>query len=154
LIHRYAQAGGIALIIGGVFGFIVGEHSILEPLDIYYVEDAVHLLLGAVLAYAGFTSHGQRYVGAAVGGSGVVAILIGLAGLTPISHWFVEHGLNPRPWGMAHTLLHFGLGVPSIAVWGLYRNAIDSTRSATRPSASRTDHTLPSGTHTTGPGAP
>ena len=117
MIRLYAQIGGIFLIMAGLFGFLVGEHSILEPLDIYYVEDAVHLLLGAVLAYAGLTTHGQRFLGAAVGGAAILAMLIGVAGFTPISHWFAEHGVDPRPWGMAHSVFHFAIGVPTLAVW-------------------------------------
>jgi hypothetical protein len=112
----------VVLIAGALLGFAVGEHSILKPLDIYYFEDAVHLLLGGVLAYAGFTQHGRRFARAAIGGTGVLALLVGLASFTPMPHRFVADGLMPHGWGTAHMLLHFALGAPMIAAWYVSRH--------------------------------
>lgn len=108
----YAQYMGIAIILIGVLGLLLGEQSLLGLVNIDVVEDLVHLLTGGLMAYVGYTSRDLGPVKTVVGGVGAAYLLVGVLGfITP-----TLLGLLPHGYSAFDNLLHLALGVLGIAV--------------------------------------
>jgi uncharacterized membrane protein len=120
MVRRYAQFLGVVLLGSGLLGLLLGDGSFLGGIEIFFVENVVHIVLGALLLYAASartSRHSRRAIVVAVG---VVAIIIGLLGFTEANGTVIA---LPQPWGLAHTLLHLSVGALSVAVaWLLARD--------------------------------
>ena len=75
-VRRYAGYLGIALILTGLLGLVLGDRSLFGLLNIDLTEDIIHLITGGLLAYVGFGQRDSSLVRTAVGGLGVVYVLV------------------------------------------------------------------------------
>ncbi len=120
LVRRYAGYLGIALILTGLLGLVLGERSLFGLLNIDLTEDIIHLVTGGLLAYVGFAQRDSSLARTAVGGLGVVYVLVGVIGFV-VPDLF---GLLPHEYSAFDNLFHIVLGLTNIAVaWFLGRNA-------------------------------
>ena len=114
-VRQYAKVVGIVLILVGVVGFFLGDEAFGFNSDL--VEDIVHVVTGALLAFAGFQAE-RGLARNIVGGLGIVYLLVGLLS-------FVDpeiFGLIPHGYGMFDNILHLGLGALNIVIaWVLGR---------------------------------
>ena len=111
-IRVYAQVLGVVLILTGVLGLVLGERLLLGILNIDILEDIVHILTGAILAYVGFGRTDPALARNVVLGLGVIYLLVGLLGFV-VPNLF---GLLPDGYTIFDNLLHLALGGLSIAV--------------------------------------
>jgi hypothetical protein len=91
---------------------LLGERLWLGVLNVDLFEDIVHLVTGGLLAFVGFSERGGEYGRNAVGGLGVIYLLVGLLGFVVPTLF----GLLPHGYSVFDNLLHLALGVASIAV--------------------------------------
>ena len=104
----------------GVLGLLMGEQRLLGVLNIDAMEDVVHLLTGAVLAYVGFAHRDHGLVRQVVGVLGVMFALVGLLGFV-VPDLF---GLLPHGYSVIDNLTHLLLGGVGIAAaWFAPRTA-------------------------------
>jgi len=61
---------GIAIVLIGVVGLILGNQSLLGLLNIDIFEDVIHLVTGSLMAYVGFR-----------GSLGAIRAVVGIAGV-------------------------------------------------------------------------
>ena len=100
----WAQVVGIVLIIAGLAGFAMGD--VLLLFDVNALHNIVHLLTGAVFAFAGFKSNvPAKKINISIGAVYVLVTILGFAGMLDI--------LNVN---MADNFLHLALGLVSIAI--------------------------------------
>ncbi len=111
-IRVYAQVLGVVLILIGVLGLVLGERLLLGILNIDILEDIVHILTGAILAYVGFGRTDLALARNVVLGLGVIYLLVGLLGFVVPTLF----GLLPDGYTIFDNLLHLALGGLSIAV--------------------------------------
>jgi hypothetical protein len=111
-VRTYAQLLGVVLLLIGVVGLVLGERLFLGILNIYIVEDIVHLLTGGLLAYVGFGRVEEGTARTLVGVLGVVYLVVGVLGFIVPTMF----GLLPDGYTVFDNLLHLALGVLSIAV--------------------------------------
>ena len=111
-IRVYAQVLGVVLVLTGVLGLVLGERLLLGILNIDILEDIVHILTGAMLAYVGFGRTDLALARNVVLGLGVVYLLVGLLGFVVPTLF----GLLPDGYTIFDNLLHLALGGLSIAV--------------------------------------
>ena len=116
-VSTYAKIIGIALLLTGVVGLLLGDERLFGLLNIDLAEDIVHLATGALLVYAGFAAS-EGTARSIVGGLGVIYLLVGVLGfITP-----TVFGLMPHGYTIADNLLHLVLGGLGIAFgWFLSR---------------------------------
>ena len=113
MVCLYAQVVGVSVVLIGVFGLIVGNESVFGVLNVDRAEDAIHLLSGGLLAWAGFAARDLRVVRAVVGGVGVAYLAVGvLAFAAPRMFGLIPHGYDT----VLDNLIHLTLGVLGIAV--------------------------------------
>ena len=111
MVLQYARYMGIAIVLIGVAGLLLGEQSLLGVLNIDLVEDIVHLATGGLMAYAGFQMRDHAAVRQVVGGLGVVYLLVVAAGvLSP-----TLFGLLPHGYSVVDHLIHLVLGALGVA---------------------------------------
>ncbi len=113
LARTYAQIVGVILILTGLLGIVLGDPAdgLLGLLNIDIVEDIIHILSGAILAYVGFVAD-RGLARMVVGGLGVVYVLVGILG-------FVDpelFGLIPNGYNLFDNLFHLALGALALAV--------------------------------------
>lgn len=107
----YAQVTGVALILLGIVGIVMGDS--LLGLNSEIVEDVVHLLAGAVALYAGFGTRSDVPAIQYARIFGVVYLLLGILGFVQ-SDLF---GLLPlRGYRLIDNLVHLALGIIGIYV--------------------------------------
>ncbi len=125
MVKRFAQILGVALILVGVVGLVLGDRVWLGILNVDIFEDIVHLITGGVLAYVGFGRADLGFARNVVGGLGVVYLLVGILGfIVPRMLGLIPHGYT-----VFDNLLHLALGVLSIAVaWFLQSDATPAGR--------------------------
>ena len=90
----------------------MGERLLLGILNIDFLEDAVHVLTGGLLAYVGFGRTDLAFARNVVLGLGVIYLLVGLFGFVAPTLF----GLLPDGYTVFDNLLHLALGALSIAV--------------------------------------
>ena len=112
LVRRYAGYLGIALLLTGLLGVVLGERSLFGLLNIDLTEDIIHLVTGGLLAYVGFGQHDSRLARTVVGGLGVVYLLVGVVGFI-LPDLF---GLLPHEYSTFDNLFHIALGLANMAV--------------------------------------
>ncbi len=108
----YAQIAGVAIVLIGIVGLLLGDRSLGGVLNIDLAEDVIHLVTGGLLAYVGFARSDSGLLRGVVGGLGVVYLLVGILG-------FVEpmlFGLLPSGYSVVDNLIHLTLGVLGIAL--------------------------------------
>ncbi len=116
LVRRYAGYLGIALLLTGVLGLVLGDRSLFGLLNIDLAEDLIHLVTGGLLAYVGFGRRDSGLARTAVGGIGVVYLLVGLLGFAVPD----LGGLLPYEYSTFDNLFHSVLGLAGIAVAWLF----------------------------------
>lgn len=122
LVRRYAGYLGIALLLTGLLGLVLGDRSLFGLLNIDLTEDIIHLVTGGLLAYVGFGQRDSSLARTAVGGLGVVYVLVGVVGFI-LPDLF---GLLPHEYSTFDDLFHIALGLASIAVaWFVAREGMD-----------------------------
>ncbi len=124
MIRQYAQYMGIAIVLIGVVGLVLGNQSLLGLLNIDIVEDVIHLVTGGVMAYVGFRGS-MGAIRAVVGGLGVLYLLVFLLGLV-VPDVF---GLIPHGYSFLDAAIHLVLGIAGVALAWL------AGRSDERPAA-------------------
>ena len=118
LVRRYAGYLGVALILTGLLGLVLGDRSLFGLLNIDLTKDIIHLVTGGLLAYVGFGQRDSSLARTAVGGLGVVYVLVGVIGFI-LPDLF---GLLPHEYSTFDNLFHIALGLANIAVaWWLGR---------------------------------
>lgn len=119
MVRRYAQYMGIAIVLVGVAGLLLGDQALLGQLNIDLAEDLVHLITGGLMAYVGFRAD-TGVVRAVVGGLGGLYLLVFLLGLVAPDLF----GLLPHGYHFLDYLIHLALGVLGVAVaWAAGRRA-------------------------------
>ncbi len=111
MVREYAKYLGIALVLTGIVGIVLGDQSLGGLLNIDIVEDIIHIGSGALLAYVGFRGS-TDLARTVVGGTGVVYLLVGLIGFVAPNLF----GLLPHGYSIADNLLHLALGVAGIVI--------------------------------------
>jgi uncharacterized membrane protein len=116
MIREYAKYMGGSLLLFGVLGYLVGTYSVSQLLAIDAIEERLHLLSGAVMAYVGYRSRDLEHVRDVVGVVGIVFLLIGSSGfITPTLFGMLSHGYS-----IFTNLAHLALGTTGIAMaWWL-----------------------------------
>jgi hypothetical protein len=103
---------GVALLLTGVVGLVLGEGPLLT-LNIELVEDIIHIVTGGLLAYVGFGQRDDGLARTVLGGLGAVYVLVGILGFV-VPNLF---GLLPEyGYSISDNLLHLALGVAFLAV--------------------------------------
>ena len=112
-IRQYAQILGVVLILIGIVGLLVlGNGVWLGILNSDTVEDIVHILTGALLAYVGFGRTDLATARSLVLALGVIYLVVGILGfVVPMVFGLIPHGYT-----LFDDLLHLALGILSIAV--------------------------------------
>ena len=109
--RQFAQIVGVVLLLLGVVGLILGDPPPLAGLlNIDLVEDIVHLLTGALLAYVGFASRDNSLLKSVVGGLGVVYLLVGVLGFISATLF----GLLTHPYTIGDNIVHLLIGALGI----------------------------------------
>ena len=112
MIKRFAQILGVALILTGVLGLVLGDKVWLGILNVDIVEDIVHLATGGLLAYVGFSGMDLSTARSIVLALGVVYLVVGILGFVVPTMF----GLIPSGYTIFDDLLHLALGGLSLAV--------------------------------------
>ena len=112
MIKRFAQILGVALILTGVLGLVLGDKVWLGILNVDIVEDIVHLATGGLLAYVGFSGMDLSAARSLVLALGVVYLVVGILGFVVPTMF----GLIPSGYTIFDDLLHLALGGLSLAV--------------------------------------
>jgi hypothetical protein len=112
-IKQFAQILGVVLILIGIVGLLVlGNGVWLGILNSDTVEDIVHILTGALLAYVGFGRTDLATARSLVLALGVIYLVVGILGfVVPMVFGLIPHGYT-----LFDDLLHLVLGILSIAV--------------------------------------
>jgi hypothetical protein len=111
-VRIYAQVVGVALLLIGMLGLLLGERALLGIMNIDIVEDIVHLLTGGILVYVGFGQRDEEIARTVVGALGAIYLLVGVLGFI-IPMLF---GLLPHGYSVVDNLIHLALGVLSLAI--------------------------------------
>jgi hypothetical protein len=112
MVKRFAQILGVALILVGVVGLVLGDRVWLGILNIDIVEDIVHLVTGGLLAYVGFGRTELSAARSVVLALGVIYLAVGILGFVVPTMF----GLIPDGYTVFDNLLHLALGVLGLAV--------------------------------------
>jgi hypothetical protein len=112
MLKRFAQILGVALILVGLVGLVLGDKVWLGILNVDIVEDIVHLATGGILAYVGFSGMDLSAARSVVLALGVVYLVVGILGFV-VPMMF---GLIPSGYTIFDNLLHLALGGLSLAV--------------------------------------
>jgi hypothetical protein len=113
MIRLYAKVVGVTVILIGVVGLVLGDKSLLGVLNIDLAEDAIHLLTGGLLAYAGFAARSLTVVRAIVGGTGIAYLVLGIVAFArPMLFGLIPSGYET----VLDNLIHLTLGVLGIFV--------------------------------------
>ena len=98
--QTWAQSAGVLLVLAGLAGFAVGEMLIIFGVNT--LHNIVHILTGAVLAYAGFTTKALKQTLQALGAAYILVGIVGFFGVLSF--------LNVNT---PDNFLHLGLGAVS-----------------------------------------
>jgi len=112
VLKRFAQILGVALILVGLVGLVLGDKVWLGILNVDIVEDIVHLATGGLLAYVGFSGIDLSAARSLVLALGVVYLGVGILGFVVPTMF----GLIPSGYTIFDDLLHLALGGLSLAV--------------------------------------
>jgi hypothetical protein len=112
VLKRFAQILGVALILVGLVGLVLGDKVWLGILNVDIVEDIVHLATGGLLAYVGFSGMDLSTARSIVLALGVVYLMVGILGFVVPTMF----GLIPSGYTIFDDLLHLALGGLSLAV--------------------------------------
>ncbi len=112
MLKRFAQILGVALVLVGLVGLVLGDKVWLGILNVDIVEDIVHLATGGILAYVGFSGMDLSAARSVVLALGVVYLVVGILGFV-VPMMF---GLIPSGYTIFDNLLHLALGGLSLAV--------------------------------------
>ena len=112
VLKRFAQILGVALILVGLVGLVLGDKVWLGILNVDIVEDIVHLATGGLLAYVGFSGVDLSAARSIVLALGVVYLVVGILGFVVPTMF----GLIPSGYTIFDDLLHLALGGLSLAV--------------------------------------
>lgn len=110
--RTYAQFAGVAIVLIGIVGLLLGDRSLGGVLNIDLAEDIIHLVTGGLLAYVGFARPDRGLLRGVVGGLGVVYLLVGILGFVAPTLF----GLLPSGYSVVDNLIHLTLGVLGIAL--------------------------------------
>lgn len=108
----YAKYMGVAIVLIGVLGLLLGEQSLLGLVNIDAGEDLVHLLTGGLMVYVGYAHRDLGVVKGVVGAVGVAYLLVGALGFVAPTLF----GLLPHGYSIFDNVLHLALGVIGIAM--------------------------------------
>ena len=110
--RTYAKVAGVAIVLIGVGGLLLGGKSLFGVLNIDIAEDIVHLVTGGLMVAVGFRGSDSA-VRTVVGGLGVVYLLVAVLGFI-VPDMF---GLLPSEYEtVLDNLIHLTLGVLGIVV--------------------------------------
>ena len=112
MLKRFAQILGVALVLVGLVGLVLGDKVWLGILNVDIVEDIVHLATGGLLAYVGFSGMDLSTARSIVLALGVVYLVVGILGFVVPTMF----GLIPSGYTIFDDLLHLALGGLSLAV--------------------------------------
>ena len=112
VLKRFAQILGVALILVGLVGLVLGDKVWLGILNVDIVEDIVHLATGGLLAYVGFSGVDLSAARSIVLALGVIYLVVGILGFVVPTMF----GLIPSGYTIFDDLLHLVLGGLSLAV--------------------------------------
>jgi len=112
----YAKWGGIILLVLGVVGLVVGDSFM--GLNTELIEDVIHIVAGALLAYAGIRGTDAQ----AVSWSrifGIVFLIVGIAGFFSRNMF----GLLPGGLSVLDNIVHLAYGVVGLLAARGYKMA-------------------------------
>jgi hypothetical protein len=112
MVRTFAQIVGIALILFGFTGLALTEQHVAGLVNIDLGADLFRLITGVLVAWAGFDRRAAGLARQAVGGMGLVYVVVGLLGfLAP-----TLFGLVPAGFTLADNLVHLAVGVLALVV--------------------------------------
>ncbi|MFN2624783.1 MAG: hypothetical protein ABR520_01710 [Mycobacteriales bacterium] len=123
--RTYAKVVGVVVLLVGIVGLFAGD-EILSNFTSDIIEDIVHLVTGAALAYVGFAAVEYRIVRNVVGVLGIVYLLVGIIG-------FISDdlgGILDYPYTNYDNVLHLVLGILGIAAAYLMGGEGEGTNAA------------------------
>lgn len=119
LARAYAAVVGVVLVAGALLGFIpnplFGNPPAIFATD--ELHNVVHLVTGAIALYIAFGLRGEDRANGVIG-FGVLYLVLGIVLLL----WPTLFGLLRVPVNTMDHVLHFGLGIVSLAVGYMARN--------------------------------
>ena len=115
MVREYGKVVGVAVIVIGVVGLLLGQKSLFGALNIDIAEDLIHLVTGGLLAYVGFAKRDNGAARTVVGAIGVVYLLVGAISFAEPN----PLGLFPSEYSVLDNLIHLTLGILAIAVGSL-----------------------------------
>ena len=127
MVREYGKVVGVAVVVIGVVGLLLGQKSLFGALNIDIAEDVIHLVTGGLLAYVGFAKRDNGVARTVVGAIGVVYLLVGAISFAEPN----PLGLFPSEYSVLDNLIHLTLGILAIAVaWLLPGRDRPSARTA------------------------
>ena len=111
-VRTYAGVVGIVLLLLGVVGLIMQDAILFGFLNSDIIEDIIHLVTGALMAYVGFAQRDNALARMVVGVLGAVYLLVGILG-------FIDpklFGIAPSGYTTADNIVHLLLGVLGLVV--------------------------------------
>ncbi len=128
MVRTYAQVIGVILLVLAVLGLALGDQSLGGALNIDLVEDAIHLVTGAILVLAGYGRVGAGQARSAVAGVGIFYLVLALLGFVDASLF----GLLPSGYSVVDNLVHVVIGLLLVFVAQGARSAARTTTSRRR----------------------
>ena len=114
MVRDFAQIVGIVLMLLGIAGLALGEQHLAGLVNIDLGADLLHLITGVLLAWVGFGPRSSGLNRQAVGGTGLLYLVVGALGFLAPTFF----GLVPTGFTMADNVAHLALGVLALAaVW-------------------------------------
>ena len=127
MVREYGKVVGVAVIVIGVVGLLLGQKSLFGALNIDFAEDVIHHVTSGLLAYDGFAKRDRGLARTVVGAIGVVFLLVGAISFAEPN----PLGLFPSEYSVLDNLIHLTLGILAIAVaWLLPGRDRPSARTA------------------------
>ncbi len=111
-VRTYAGIVGIVLLLLGVVGLILPDAILFGFLNSDIIEDIIHLVTGALMAYVGFAQRDNALAKMVVGILGAIYLLVGILGFFSATLF----GIVPTGYTTADNIVHLLLGVLGLIV--------------------------------------
>jgi hypothetical protein len=111
-VRTYAGVVGIVLLLLGVVGLIMQDAILFGFLNSDIIEDIIHLVTGALMAYVGFAQRDNALARMVVGILGAIYLLVGILGFLSNTLF----GIVPNGYTTADNIVHLLLGILGLVV--------------------------------------
>ncbi|HKP53295.1 MAG TPA: DUF4383 domain-containing protein [Chloroflexia bacterium] len=111
-VRTYAGVVGVVLLLLGVVGLIMQDAILFGFLNSDIIEDIIHLVTGALMAYVGFAQRDNALARMVVGVLGAIYLLVGVLGFLDAKLF----GIVPTGYTTPDNIVHLLLGVLGLVV--------------------------------------